>query len=146
MAEKDPLVSGWFGIEFQGQVTGAFRECTGLGSENEVVESKASGPKGEFILKKIPGRMKYNNITLKRGITDAMDMWKWRKLVEEGKIAEARKNGSIVMFSSDNQEMARWNLVNAWPSKLTGPTANATNNEIGIEELEIVHEGYERIK
>lgn len=146
MAEKDPLVSGWFGIEFQGQVSGAFRECTGLGSENEVVESKASGPKGEFVLKKIPGRMKYNNITLKRGITDAMDMWKWRKLVEEGKITEARKNGSIVMFSSDNQEMARWNLVNAWPSKLTGPAANATNNEIGIEELEIVHEGYERIK
>jgi phage tail-like protein len=146
MAEKDPLVSGWFGIEFQGQVSGAFRECTGLGSENEVVESKASGPKGEFVLKKIPGRMKYNNITLKRGITDAMDMWKWRKLVEEGKITEARKNGSIVMFSSDNKEMARWNLVNAWPSKLTGPAANATNNEIGIEELEIVHEGYERIK
>lgn len=146
MAEKDPLVSGWFGIEFQGQVSGAFRECTGLGSENEVVESKASGPKGEFVLKKIPGRMKYNNITLKRGITDAMDMWKWRKLVEEGKITEARKNGSIVMFSADNKEMARWNLVNAWPSKLTGPAANATNNEIGIEELEIVHEGYERIK
>ncbi|MDZ4722100.1 MAG: phage tail protein [Roseiflexaceae bacterium] len=146
MAERDPLVSAWFGVEFQGQVKGAFRECTGLGSENEVVESKASGPKGEFILKKIPGRMKYNNITLKRGITDAMDMWTWRRQVEEGKIVEARKHGSIVMFSSDNQEIARWDLTNAWPSKLTGPTANATNNEIGIEELEIVHEGYKRVK
>jgi phage tail-like protein len=146
MPEMDPLVSGWFGVEFQGQVQGAFRECTGLGSENEVVESKASGPKGEFVLKKIPGRMKFNNVTLKRGITDAMDMWKWRQLVEEGKISEARKNGSIVMFSSTGAEIARWNLTNAWPSKLTGPTANATNNEIGIEELEIVHEGYKRVK
>jgi phage tail-like protein len=146
MAEMDPLVSGWFGVEFQGSVMGAFRECTGLGSENEVVESKASGPKGDYVLKKIPGRMKYNNVTLKRGITDAMDMWQWRKLVEEGKIDQARKNGSIVMFSSMGNEIARWNLVNAWPSKLTGPTANATNNEIGIEELEIVHEGYKRVK
>ena len=68
----------------RGRWQGAFRECTGLGSENEVVEYKASGPKGEFVIKKVPGRMKWNNITLKRGITDAMDMWKWRKLVEDG--------------------------------------------------------------
>ena len=85
MADKDPLVSAWFGVEFQGQVVGAFRECTGLGSENEVVEYKASGQKGEFIINKVPGRLKWNNITLKRGITDSMDMWKWRKLVEQAK-------------------------------------------------------------
>jgi len=146
MPDVDPIVSSWFGVEFQGQVVGAFRECTGLGSENEVVEYKASGPKGEYVIKKVPGRMKWNNVTLKRGITDAMDMWKWRKLVEEGKIKDARKNGSIVMFSAQGQEVARWNFVNAWPSKLTGPSANATNNEVAIEELEITHEGYERIK
>ena len=147
MAEQnDPIVSAWFGVEFQGQVAGAFRECTGLGSENEVVEYKASGPKGEFIIKKVPGRMKWNNITLKRGITDAMDMWKWRKLVEKGDVEGARKNGSIVMFNQKGDEMARWDFVGAWPSKLTGPTANAGNNEIAIEELEITHEGYERVK
>ena len=123
---------------------GAFRECTGLGSENEVVEYKASGEKGEFVIQKMPGRMKWNNITLKRGITDDMDMWKWRKLVEEGKIDEARKNGSIVMYDQEGKAIARWDFISAWPSKLTGPTANATNNEVGIEELEITHEGYER--
>ena len=146
MANEDPLVSAWFGVEFQGQVVGAFSECSGLGSENEIVEYKASGPKGEYVVKKVPGRMKWNNITLKRGITDAMDMWAWRKLVEEGKIDDARKNGSIVMFNQEASEIARWNFVNAWPSKITGPAANATNNEVGIEELEITHEGYERVK
>ena len=142
---KDPLVSAFFTIDFGGTVAGAFRECTGLGSENEVVEYKASGDKGKYVMKKIPGRMKWNNITLKRGITDAMDMWKWRKLVEQGKIDDARKNGSIVMYSQDGTEVARWNFVNAWPSKLTGPSANAGNNEVAIEELEITHEGYERV-
>jgi phage tail-like protein len=146
MADQDPLVSAWFGVEFQGQVVGAFRECTGLGSENEVVEYKASGPKGEYVVKKVPGRMKWNNVTLKRGITSEMDMWKWRKLVEQGKVVEARKNGSIVMYAGDGTETARWNFTNAWPSKLSGPTANAANNEVGIEELEITHEGYERVK
>lgn len=145
MAEQDPLVSSWFGVEFQGQVVGAFRECTGLGSENEVVEYKASGPKGEYVIKKVPGRLKWNNVTLKRGITDSMDMWKWRKLVEQGKIDDARKNGTITMYNQQGSAVARWNFTNAWPSKLSGPSANASNNEVAIEELEITHEGYERV-
>ena len=146
MAFKDPAVSTWFGIEFQGQIAGAFRECTGLGSENEIVEEKASGPKGEQVMKKIPGRMKWGDITLKRGMTDDMDMWKWRQLVEEGKITDARKNGSIVMFDQKGTEIARWDLINAWPSKISGPSANAGNNEVAIEELTICHESYKRVK
>jgi phage tail-like protein len=145
MADPDPLVSAFFTIDFGGSVKGAFRECTGLGSENEVVEYKASGDKGKFVMKKVPGRMKWNNITLKRGITDAMDMWTWRKQVEDGDVVAARKNGSIVMYNQHNDPIARWDFVMAWPSKLTGPTANATNNEVGIEELEITHEGYKRV-
>lgn len=145
MPEQDPLVSSWFGVEFQGQVVGAFRECTGLGSENEVVEYKASGQKGEFVIKKVPGRLKWNNITLKRGITDAMDMWQWRKLVEQGKISDARKNGTITMYNQQGDAVAKWNFTNAWPSKLSGPSANAGNNEVAIEELELTHEGYERV-
>jgi phage tail-like protein len=144
--QKDPLISGIFGLEFQGQLVGGFRECSGLGSSNEVVDYKASGPKGEFIMKKVPGRMSWSPITLRRGVSDAMDLWKWRKLVEQGKIDDARKNGSIVMHNLKGEEIARWNFVAAWPSKITGPAPNANTNEIAIEEIEIVHEGYERIK
>jgi phage tail-like protein len=143
---KDPLVSAWFGIEFQGAVVGAFRECTGLGSENAVVEEKATGPKGLYVLKKIPGRLKYNNITLKRGLTDSIDMWTWRKQVEQGDIEAARKSGSVVMYDQKSNEIARWNFINAWPCKLTGPSGNAGTNEVAVEELEITVESYERVK
>jgi phage tail-like protein len=146
MPEKDPVVSAWFGVEFQGAIKGAFRECTGLGSENELVEYKASGPKGEYVMLHVPGRMKWNDITLKRGITDDLEMWKWRQLVEDGKIDDARKNGSIVMFNQKGDEIARWNFVRAWPSKITGPAANAGTNEVAIEEMVITHEKYERVK
>jgi phage tail-like protein len=144
--QKDPVVSAWFGVEFQGGVVGAFRECSGLGSQNDVVESKESGPKGEYVIQKVPGRLKWNNITLKRGLTDAMDMWKWRKLVEEGKMDDARKNGQIVMYDQSGKAVARWNFTRAWPCKITGPSGNANNNEVGIEELEIAVEGYERVQ
>jgi phage tail-like protein len=50
-----------------------------------------------------------------------------------------------VMFNQQGEPVARWEFINAWPSKLTGPTADATSNEAAIEELEITHEGYERM-
>ena len=35
---EDPLVGFHFGVEVQGVVTGYFTECTGLGSEHDVIE------------------------------------------------------------------------------------------------------------
>ena len=143
MAFKDPAVSTWFGIEFQGQIAGAFRECTGLGSENEVVEEKASGPKGEQIIKKIPGRMKWGDITLKRGKTDSADFWKWIKEVQDGKIDTARRNASVVLYDYERGEKARFNITNAWPSKVSIGSLQAGGSEVVIEECTIVHEGLE---
>jgi phage tail-like protein len=142
----DPFLSPWFAIEFQGQITGAFRECSGLGSENEVTEARMAGPDGKVIIKMIPGNLKWGRITLKQGITDDMDMWKWREMIEEGKVSDARKNGSIILYSHDGKEVARWNFINAWPSKINRPSINATSNEVAVEELEIAHEGYKRVK
>jgi phage tail-like protein len=141
--KKDPLVSFSFYVDIQGTVVGTFRECSGMGSETELIEAKET-EKGKLRYMKIPGALKWENISLKRGITDSMDIWKWRKQVEQGDIAGARKNGSVIMYDQTNAEVARWNFVNGWPRKVSGPTFNAQANEIGVEELEIVHEGITR--
>jgi phage tail-like protein len=147
MAEaKDGLVSSFFSLEITGKLVGAFREVVNLGSENAVVEDKSRGPDGKYIIKKIPGTLKWNDITLKQGITDNMDMWKWRKLVEDGKVTDARANGSIVMYDTAGTPVARWNLTNCWPSKLSGPAGKADGNEVAVQELVLTHEGYERIQ
>jgi len=143
---KDPLVGFHYAIEIQGTVTGFFTECSGLGSEHEVVEHKIVDSKGKELIQKIPGRMKWENVSLKRGITDNMDIWKWRKQVEDGKVNDARKSGSIVMYDQSLQEVARWNFVRGWPTKVTGPQLKSNANEIGIEDLTIAHEGLERVK
>jgi phage tail-like protein len=59
---------------------------------------------------------------------------------------KARKNGSLVMYDSAGKESARWNFINAWPSKISGPEANAAQSAIAIESLTIAHEGYTRVK
>ena len=145
-AAKDGLISSFFSLEITGKMVGAFREVTNLGSENAVVEDKSRGPDGKYIIKKIPGTLKWNDITLKQGLTDNMDMWKWRKLVEEGKVNDARANGSIIMYDTAGKSIARWNLVNCWPSKLSGPAGKADGNEIAVQEMTLAHEGYERVQ
>ena len=145
-ARTDPLIGFHYAVEVQGMVTGYFTECSGLGSEHEVIEHKVVDDKGKEIIMKIPGRVKWENITLKRGTTDNLDIWNWRMKVEDGDVDGARANGSIVMFDQHLSEMARWNFENAWPVKVSGPSVKADSNEIGIEELAIAHEGLWRIK
>ena len=144
--DSDPLVSFHFAIEIQGQVTGYFTECSGLGSEHEVIEHKVVDEQGREFIQKIPGRMKWQDISLKRGITSVMDIWNWRKMVEDGDVEGARKNGSIVMFDQGLKEVARWNFERAWPTKVTGPQLQSDSNAFGIEEMTITHEFLERVK
>jgi phage tail-like protein len=146
MAGRDPLVGFHYGIEVQGTVSGYFTECSGIGSENELIEHKVVDEKGRESIQKIPGRLKWQDITLKRGITSNMDIWNWRDQIVEGKVDDARKNGSIVMFDQAGDEVARWNFENAWPLKVSGPSMKADSNEFGIEELVITHEGLYRDK
>jgi phage tail-like protein len=146
MAEELPLVGFHFGLELQGKVTGYFTECSGIGSEHEVVDHKVVTPDGKQVIMKIPGRLKWGDITLKRGVTSSMEIWKWRKLVEDGKVEQARCNGSIVMYDQELKPVARWNFQRAWPTKVSGPTPKSDGNEIGLEELTIAHEYIARVQ
>lgn len=143
---NDPLLGFTYLLEVGGKVAGYFTECSGLGSEHEVVEHKVVDEKGHEAIRKIPGRLKWGDITLKRGITEVLDMWTWRDEVVLGNVKSARANCSITMLSRDYKDVAKWHFINAWPSKLTGPSLKSDSNEIGVEEIVIVHEGMYREK
>jgi phage tail-like protein len=143
---EDPLVAFKFGLEIEGKVKGFFTQVGGIGSETEVIAQKVvNSETGETIINQIPGRLTWTPITLKRGVTSTMDIWTWRQQVVEGKIDDARTNCSILAYSQDNKEIARWNLENAWPSKVTGPELDAGSTNYMIEDLTIVHEGVRRV-
>jgi phage tail-like protein len=141
--ETDPLVGYQYRIEVSGSVklTGYFTEVSGIGSETEVIENKVTGPKGEPIVQKLPGRMKWQDVVLKRGITADMQLWQWRAYVEKGDMKSARSNCSIIMLDLNGQDVARWDFVQAWPTKVSGPTVKSDSNEFGVEEMTITHEG-----
>ena len=145
-SREDPLVGFHFAIELAGAVKGFFTECSGIGSEQEVIEHKVITESGQEVVMKIPGRLKWENITLKRGITSNMDIWSWRKDVEDGNVDAARRDGSIIMYDQHLKPVARWDFERAWPVKVRGPQPKSDSNEIGLEELTITHEYIKRVQ
>ena len=136
----DPFTSYNFLLEIEGITIAGFSEVTGLNSEQNVVEYR-EGNEG-ITPRKLPGLTKFGNITLKRGISPDLQIYNWRKTVTDGDIV--RKNVSIVLHNEKHDEAVRWNLINAWPSKYTGPDMKANANEVAIETIELAHEGLER--
>jgi phage tail-like protein len=140
----DPLLGFNFQLKIEGKVAGYFTECSGIGSENEIVEHKVVDDGGHEIIRKIPGRLKWGDVTLKRGITQDLEIWKWRDLIVKGDLKGSRTAATITMFSRDYKPVAIWHFANAWPSKVSGPNLKADGNDIGVEERTIVHEGMYR--
>jgi len=135
---KDPFRGFNFKIEMDGVTKAGFQECAGLDASTDPVDYREGQEKGN-IARKLTGLNKHANIVLKRGVTDDHSLWDWRKKVIDGKTD--RQHGSIVLCDEAGEEKVRWNFVEGWPTKWTGPSFNATNNAVAIETLEIVHEG-----
>jgi len=141
---EDPLLGFNFLLELEGAIAGYFTECSGVGSENEIVEHKVVDNNGHEVVRKIPGRLKWQDISLKRGITSDLNIWAWREDVVKGDMNGARKNISITMLDREYKPVAIWNFQNAWPSKVTGPSFKSDDNSFGVEEVTVVHEGMYR--
>jgi len=142
--DEDPLLGFNFALELEGSIAGYFTECGGIGSEHEIVEHKVVDKSGHEIVRKIPGRLKWQDITLKRGITSDMQIWEWRADLVNGDVLSARKNISITMMDRKYSPVAVWHFQNAWPSKVSGPSFKSDDNSFGVEEVTLVHEGMYR--
>jgi phage tail-like protein len=140
----DALTTFSFHVELDGVDIGAFKEASGIESETEIIEYKEATEKGKMIIRKVPGAMKWSEITLKKRIDASTELWDWRRQVEEGDIDSARRTGSIVLYDSKHDEVARWNFEAAWPSKWKGADLDAGEDQVAVEEITITHERLER--
>ena len=136
----DPYGNFNFLVEIDGIERGAFQECSGFDSTIDIIEHREGGNNAQ--LRKLPGQIKYSNITLKWGITDDSELYDWHKQWADG--SSERKDGSIVLIDRQGEEKIRWNFFNAWPTKWDGPDFNAEGTDVAIETLELAHEGIEK--
>ena len=140
---KDPYRNFRFLVEIDGIAQASFSEATIPDSTQDPIEYREGNESPTA--RKLPGLIKYGNVTLKWGITDSLDLYNWRKLVEQGKMKDARRNMAIILMDEEGNPAARWEFNDAWPSKYDAPDLNAKGTDIAIETLEIVHEGLKRV-
>jgi phage tail-like protein len=136
----DPYLNCSFLVEIRGLVVAGFSEVSGLQADTQTEDYREGGV-NDFV-HKLPKETTYNNITLKRGITDSDVLWKWHQDVVSGKVE--RKSVYLVLLDSERNEKWRWNLVDAYPVKWVGPDFKADSSAVALESLELVHNGIQK--
>lgn len=137
---QDPYRAYNFKFEVNGTVQGHFVKVDGLGMKLERILYRAGGEHAQ--VRAIPGRVEYNPVTLRYGLTDSTDMLRWLFAAVDGRVK--RQNVSIAMLDdSGNQEVRRWNLLGAWPCEWNGAPLDALGNELAIESLTLAYDRLE---
>lgn len=144
MADRvDPYRSFRFRVEIDGITQAGFNEVTFGDTSTELAEYREGTDPPHN--RKLSGQNKYGNITLKWGITDSVDLYNWYRAIVDKGARDNRKNIAIILIDEAGEDKARWEIEGAWPNKYDPPDFNAKGNDVAIETLEIVNEGYKRV-
>lgn len=142
----DPYRGFRFRVEIGGIQVAAFSEA----SVPDITVDTVDYREGTDPIYKRPlsGLTSYGRLTLKKGLTDGMDLYNWQQQVSQlgSTSASAQKNISLVLMDTDSSEKARWNVINAWPVKYETSGLNASSSDVLVETLELVMDYMNRVK
>jgi phage tail-like protein len=140
----DPLVAARFSLTIDGTEIAAFGELKGISSGVDSVELiTTSGDRNVRTL--LPAKRPPDSVVLTRGLTSSLELQGWHDLVLNGDVAGARKNVSLIMYSTDGTPVAKYNLDNAWPSKLDTGALKSGSSSLITETVTLVCDRIHRV-
>ncbi|MCH9693185.1 MAG: phage tail protein [Gammaproteobacteria bacterium] len=142
MAEQQAVFRNFgFKLMIGAEPVGFFLKVTGLGMSTEIIEYREGGMPGN--VRKLPGRTDVNDITLEHGVANSASLWNWLDACSKGQIE--RRNVCIILLGTDGQEeVARWNLTNCWPSRSEISDFDARGNEVLLATVTLTTENLEQ--
>lgn len=119
---------------------GGFSDVSGISNEMTIAEYRNGNDKENHV-RKVPGIHKVGDVTLKRGIVNSRDLWKW--ISDARRIGpEAKKEVVITLRDEAGRPVQSWKLRGVVPMKYTGPTLAAKGGgDVAMEELVLSAEG-----
>ena len=139
-----PLRVARYLLEIDGIAKAGFRRCRLPDSSTTVVEYREGNEPPTP--RKLAGLTAYGALELRYGVTtDAAELAEWRRLVEQGKVDEARRAIAVVLLDEEGAPGVRWELRNAWPTRYAPPTLDAGRSAVAIETLDVACEGLGRV-
>ena len=115
----------------------AFSECDGLEMTVEPKTIQEGGRNSGPV--HMAGPVSYSQLTLRRGMTANVDLWRWFERVNRGE-GGLRGTAEVVMFTGDRTEQFRFVLEGCLPVKLKAPALSAQDGQIAIEEMQVAYE------
>ena len=113
--------------------------------EREKIEYRHSDSK-DFNKIAMPGLIKNNNITMKRGKFEKdFDFNTWMDDVANERVGN-RRDVVIRLLNEKHEPVAAWSATRCFPVKITAPDLKSDANEAAIESIEIAHEGLKLMK
>ena len=144
MAQEYPVPRFHFQVDWGGAKI-SFTEVTGLVMEREKIEYRHSDSK-DFNKIAMPGLVKNNNITMKRGKFEGdFDYNTWLDDVANDRV-EGRRDVIVRLLNEKHVPVAAWSAVRCFPVKITAPDLKSDANEIAVESIEVAHEGLKLMK
>lgn len=121
---------------------GGFSDVSGISNEMTIAEYRNGNDKENHV-RKVPGVHKVGDVTLKRGIVNSKDLWKWVSDVR--RIGpDAKKEVVITLRDEAGRPVQSWKLRGVVPMKYTGPTLAAKGGgDVAMEELVLSAEALE---
>lgn len=114
----------------------SFAECDGLEMSIEPKTIREGGNNTRQV--HLLGPVSYGQLTLKRGMTENFDLWKWFVRVQTEQ--SLRASGEVLMLASDRgAEDVRFNLSGCLPIKLKAPALKAADSIIAVEEMQLAY-------
>ncbi|MEV6580843.1 phage tail protein [Streptomyces sp. NPDC051582] len=136
----DALTSHNFGLQIDGVMVEYLAEVSGLTLEQDVITYMQNSAQGRPEVALLPGVQKNGQCTVVRGMTQSASFTQWINDSIRGQMSTARKNASIIMMDFQDNPVKRYNLRNAWCSKIETSTVKAGEASALTESVTIVFE------
>ena len=140
MPDEAPYRTFNFRVEIDGIASASFSEVTLPVASIDVVEYREGGDKVSSS-RKLPGRARFGNVVLRRGVTRELDLYQWFRAVLSGDLQ--RRDVLIVLENAEREPVRAWQVRRAWPCRYESPALDARASEVAIETLELACEGIE---
>ena len=147
----DPYKNFKFRVKWDGRYVAGVSKVSGLKRSTEVVEHREGGDPSTS--RKSPGRVKFEAITLERGVTHDTEFEKWANKVwnfgsglgMETSLKDFRKDLILEIYNEAGQLAIAYKIFRCWVSEYQAlPDLDANANAVAIQHIKLENEGWER--
>ena len=147
----DPYKNFKFRVKWDGKYVAGISKVGALKRSTTPVEHREGGDPSTS--RKSPGRLKYEAITLERGVTHDKEFEQWANKVwnfgtllgSESALKDFRKDIVIEVYNEAGQLALAYKVFRCWVSEFQAlPDLDANANAVAIQHLKLENEGWLR--